>query len=159
VAVVRRRDVVIEGLRYMTRWFLSPLTWRWRIFIHYIALPDHGRAMHDHPWDFWSIPLLRFYEEEVGGSYCTKHSASVPDRQCPDCALMQPAWVEHTSWLKPKFRKAEHVHRIVRVAQRGCWTLVLARQPRRQWGFWLPAGWTPATALGIKNEPEDQQAS
>ena len=155
---MKRRQVVIDGLLYLTRWFLTPLTWKWRVFLHCIKLPDHGRSMHDHPWDFYTIPLWGFYEEEVGGSFCAKHSASVPDRQCPECARMQPVWVERTSWLSRKFRRAEHVHRITRVAEHGCWTLVFAAQPRRQWGFWLPQGWTPATSLGIKNEPEDQRS-
>ncbi len=153
MGMIHSRRVIIDGLLYLTRWFLTPRAWRFpRVFLHRISLPDAGRDMHDHPWDFWTLRLWGWYVEIVGASTCNLHK--VPNVRCGLCARMHQAWEERTGW-RPRFRLAEHVHRIKSVSKGGCWTLVVAMPARRAWGFWQRGGWRSAEAMGIKNEPED----
>lgn len=115
----KHRDIVIDGRLYLRRYFLTP---RWlpiRVFLHRIYLPDAGRDLHDHPWDFSTLVLCGGYEE-----------------------LVRDHGVEYTTtWWRWRrgFRAAEHTHRILTVKP-NTWTLLFVRRARRMWGFWPQRG-------------------
>lgn len=144
-----------EGL-YLRRWYLSPRV-RWlpfQIFLHNIRLDD-SRDFHDHPWPFISIILRGSYREFI---------------RCPSCVLN--GWYLHTEQRIARagsvlVNTAEHTHRVEII--KPVWSLVIARRPRRVWGFWtdsvdqngLPISkWTDwRTFLGCKGAedwPEDR---
>jgi len=107
---------------YMERWILDlgPLG---TIRLHHILRSDEARALHDHPWDFWSFLLTGGYIE------VTRHP------------LGHPGWIAER--YRPRFsivrRRAEDLHRLV--LDEPVWTLVWSGPRRREWGFMLPTGW------------------
>lgn len=100
---------------YMERWILDlgPLG---TIRLHHILRSDEARALHDHPWDFWSLLLTGGYLE------VTERGS----RWWPRWSLVR--------------RRAEDLHRLV--VDRPVWTLVWSGPRRREWGFLVPGeGW------------------
>lgn len=85
--------------------------------IHHIMRSDLADALHDHPFDFWSIILVGSYFEVLKGG-------------------------EVKFWPRWSFicRKAETPHRII--VDEPVWTLVWAGPNRRKWGFWINNVWT-----------------
>lgn len=151
-AVFRTREIhKPEGL-YLRRFYLSPRV-RWlplQVFLHHILLDD-DRNLHDHPWDFVSIILRGSYREFVRCVYA------------------------HKVWIREKiarpgsalFNRVEHTHRVEII--KPVWSLVIARRPRRKWGFWtewhaengvLVEKWTPADVFlddpRVYDHPEDR---
>lgn len=70
-------------------------------------------------------------------------------------------------WISIRFYRAEHTHRVEII--RPVWSLVIARRPRRAWGFWtkeraengvLVDKWTPADVFlndpTVYDWPEDR---
>lgn len=106
-----RRDIVINGQLYLRRWYLRGRGTASQWFLHNIRLPDAGREMHDHPWDFKTRILAGGYTEDVDGS---------GEHERPAGTLLD--------------NTAEHTHRLAAV-QPGTWTLVHAGKARRVWGF------------------------
>jgi hypothetical protein len=112
-----------HGEVYLTRFFLTPVT-RWgAVYLHCFHREDLDRDPHDHPFNFWTIPLGRAYVEEVFEhvSNCL-HEVTVP------------AW-------RVSLRPARHRHRILRPLKGGwpLWTLVFRGSNVRKWGFWTHA--------------------
>lgn len=142
--VFRYRDVALDGDLYLRRWFLTPRGWRWHLFLHHIHRADKGRALHDHPWPFLTIPLRGWYLQEAA---VLNNRPGLPFRV---------VLFERTRWLIPAFRRAEYTHRIAEVSRGGCWTLVVVGQVRREWGFWTAEGWRSAVSLGIADKAEDK---
>lgn len=110
-----RRDIVIDGELYLRRWFLRGRGSATQWFLHNIRMPDAGRDLHDHPWDFTTKILLGGYIEEVEtgdfyGRFNHKRGDEVRNM-------------------------AEHTHRIAHV-QPGTYTLMKTGPARRTWGFW-----------------------
>jgi hypothetical protein len=108
-----------QGTLYMTRVLLSPQTPWGRLYLHIFHREDLDRDPHDHPFDFWTIPLNQSYIEEVfdRGNICF-HQQRVP------------------RW-RISYRPATHTHRVTS-AERG-WpliTLVWRGTTQRPWGFW-----------------------
>lgn len=96
---------------YLRRWALET-PWG-SLRLHHWRSGDDPRALHDHPWAFWTLVL--------SGSYCD----------------VTPAGRE---WLRPgtlRFRPALHRH-TVEVAPGGCWTFLWTGPHERFWGFWTP---------------------
>jgi hypothetical protein len=108
---------------YLTRVKLTPPT-RWgQLYLHIFHREDLDRDPHDHPFDFWTLPLSQGYAEDV-------YAAS------GECFTRQR--VPH---FKLSYRPAEHTHRVV-ATDNGRWPLVTIvwRGPsRRKWGFWVHA--------------------
>ena len=114
--VVRRPrvdDIVIFGETYMRRYHLINNR-KFGIRLHHIRLPDYGRELHDHPFDFVSIVLKGWYIEKL---------------------MDAPQRVMH-GFGRPHYRKAETSHVITDVSKNGVWTLVFRGPIRRRWGFW-----------------------
>lgn len=119
-----RRDIVIKDRLYLRRWFICGWGTDSQWFIHNIRLPDEGRDMHDHPWDFTSWILKGGYTEEVLQSEGTTTWTDVRRHT-------QGERIENTAY---------HAHRIEFVHRRpdtpgSAWTLVNTGPARRVWGF------------------------
>ena len=94
-----------------------------QLYLNVLHREDMDRDPHDHPFDFWTLPLNMGYIEHV-------YSAT---RECW-AAVRVPPW----RWSA---RKAEHIHRVVSTDS-GRWplvTLVWRGPTRRKWGFWVHA--------------------
>lgn len=112
---------------YMRRWWLMP---RWMltpdergnlmprawmpfsIRIHHIMRPDHDRHLHDHPFNYRTIILRGWYEEE---DIFGKLHLRLPGDT-----------VKAT---------ANTFHRINKVGKAGVWTLFIMGRRRNGWGF------------------------
>lgn len=95
------------------------LRWRWLgIFVHKLCRSDHERALHDHPWTFFSLVLRGGYLEvtEQVGTY-------------PVAKL----WRGVGSLA---YRPASWRHRVVIPSGRPAWTFVVVFKRVRVWGFW-----------------------
>jgi hypothetical protein len=108
------RDIKVDDVLYLRRFYLTPRSWRWRVFLHHIARPDPDRAVHDHPWPFRTLVLRGWYEELVPG-------------------FKRVLVIHKVRWGGR--RPATYQHRVWKVAP-STWTLVLAGKARRVWGFW-----------------------
>jgi hypothetical protein len=112
----KHRDIVNGGVLYLRRYFITPRWFPIRIFLHRIYKPDPDRDLHDHPWDFTTIPIKGGYQQLV----------------------RLPGSVEYTTTMwrwRVAHNKAEFTHRIVSV-EPNTWTLLFVRRARRMWGFW-----------------------
>jgi hypothetical protein len=120
---------------YLTRWTFLKFA-SWQLCLHHFHRSDHD-TLHDHPWDFLTIPLLAGYFDETA-------------------AGRERVWS-----LVPYYRKAEHAHRVQLLRARDlhnnvdsfrsgidwnmeikAWSLVLMFRRRREWGFFTKEGWT-----------------
>ncbi|PZR89749.1 MAG: hypothetical protein DI537_20310 [Stutzerimonas stutzeri] len=82
------------GDRYMTRFWIG------RLRLHIFHRGDEDPDPHDHPWDFWTFPLVSYVEE-----------VTVPsERGHQRYTSIVPAW----HW---NFRPATHTHRV-----KGAWS-------------------------------------
>lgn len=136
-----------DGKPYMTRFVWG------RYRLHIFWTPDPGRDFHDHPWDFWTFPLRGYYEEAVnrlvlsGGKTYEQY---------------QTHFVPAFKWT---FRKAEHLHRIVRPLHPKKFggiivTFVITSRERREWGFakkrfgkWCWQHWREYCTGDKRNDP------
>lgn len=98
---------------YMERWYLQTPWFTLRL--HHILRSDEARALHDHPWDFWSVLLTGGYTEVT-----------------PTGTRYWPRW----SLVR---RRAEDLHRLV--LDQPVWTLVWTGPKRRSWGFVIDGQW------------------
>lgn len=143
------RDIVLGGELYLRRWYVAGLGTDCQVFLHAIRLPDSGRDLHDHPWDFSSRVIAGGYIEHVetygedGRSDCSARFVRVRGDE-----------FDHM---------AEHIHRIVSVKPL-TFTLVKTGPARRVWGFWRVANvpsysratFQSAPDAGIELNEEDQ---
>lgn len=124
---------------YLRRWHLTPRTRVGQLVLHVFFRGDQDPDPHDHPWDFWTLPLSRNGYIEMA-----------PDEAGDLVAVHVPGWcVTH--------RRAEYAHLIVGrciVRNRQCFvtkgrfaTLVWMGQRRREWGFW--PRWIEAGKMGL----------
>ena len=138
-AVLRYKNIARQGRLYIRRFYLSPRTWRWRLFLHHIHLPDGDPDPHDHPFPFTTLCVKGRYVEKVY-------------ERARDGQLTGRWTLQATRWLVPRHREATHAHRIDQTGPGGAWTLVLAGPSIREWGFFPPTGWVHwAKYLGVPN--------
>jgi hypothetical protein len=83
--------------------------------LHLIMRPDRDHDKHDHPWDFRTLVLKRWYSELRDGPTGDTYHV----RRRGDTASL---------------RFGEY-HRITEVAEDGVWTLFITWQKRGSWGF------------------------
>lgn len=108
---------------FQTRWF--------NLYLHHIDAPDPGRALHNHPWVFWSFVLRGGYREEV-----RKHPRGADGLYHAETRLRSwRRWTLHTMRLTDW-------HRIVKV-EPDTWTLILTGRYKQKWGFLTPDGFVP----------------
>lgn len=109
-----------EGV-YITRVKLTPRT-RWgQLLLHVFHRGDEDPDPHDHPWDFWTIPLNRGYLEAARDD---------------DGYLI----VEYVPARRLTRRSAEHTHRVLSGWNKfPIFTLLWTGPVRREWGFRIRA--------------------
>lgn len=113
--------VFINGERYLDRWILyvgGPC-----IRLHRFWRGDDDRAVHDHPWAFWTLPLTH-YTEIVQRKF--------DENFYYNQRKLVRAWRLHK-------RPAKYRHYVVGRADglKGpFWTIVFAAQKSNSWGFW-----------------------
>lgn len=109
----QKRPYVHIG-EYMHRWWLVPEAWRLprAARVHHIKREDLDPFLHDHPWDWRTIVLDGWYDEEdVEGVVRRREVGTTRDAT------------------------AETLHRIVAVSPGGVWTLFITGRRRNRWGF------------------------
>lgn len=94
---------------YVYRWVIS--LFGWSIRLHKWIGSDDQRFFHDHAWDFVSIILKGWYEEITPKGSQLRYPYSI------------------------RYYKAEHQH-MVKI-YRPCWSLVISKPKRRNFGFWV----------------------
>lgn len=114
-----------DGTPYMRRYYLIKNEWL-RVYVHEILRSDEDPELHDHPWDFTTVLLSGGYVEEVP---LNEHSN------------WQAGETKKVQW--PRFsvirHKAEDFHRLE--LEKPVWTLFIAGNNRRGWGFLTKSGW------------------
>lgn len=117
----------------LIRWVLFRCPW-FGIYLHKLCRSDYDRALHDHPWGFWSFILW--------GGYTEVYDAAA-DGTDP---IYDEQW---RGWLSIAYRPATWRHRVIIRDGRPAWTLLLVEPRSRRWGFWVPgpritnATWCP----------------
>jgi len=106
---------------YMQRWWLVPFDSKlpFAIRINHIKKPDADIELHDHPWDWRTIVLTGWYDEEdVNGNIKTRMAGDTTGR------------------------RAEEFHRVTKVDESGAYTMFITFKYRNRWGFMTntPAG-------------------
>jgi hypothetical protein len=99
---------------YMHRYWLVPESWGlpFAIRINHIRKPDADPYLHDHPWNWRTVILNGWYTEEL------------------DDGEQKFRWVGDT-----RAGNAHELHRIIRVADEGVWTLFITGKRFNHWGF------------------------
>lgn len=131
------RDIVknVDGkdVLYMRRYYVRRSK-RPHIFIHFIALSDMDRDLHDHPWSFKSRILIGGYTEETFNGNLIKVENS----------YRRETQTRHYGVGAVIERDAEFAHRLVLDGGRPVWTLVTASEKERLWGFYFDGvAWVP----------------
>lgn len=108
---------------YMTRVKLTPTT-RWGgLYLHIFHRGDADPDPHDHPWEFWTFPLVSYFEMRMS--------------ERPRLEL------HHVEALRLHHRPAGYAHRVlgpVDPAYKRIATLVWHGPGARHWGFWVTSG-------------------
>lgn len=120
-----------DGKPYLRRYIIMRNAW-FRIFIHELLISDEDAELHDHPWNFMTFLLSGGYVEELPQSSARVHYGWAE----PDYKTMKIHW--------PRFSLIRHqardLHRIE--LEKPTWTLFIAGNKYRKWGFYDPArGW------------------
>jgi len=100
-----------SGELLLSRYHLC-FTHRFGVYVHKLWQSDDDRALHDHPWTFFTFLFHRGYWEHT-----------VEGRK------WRPRW-------SVLFRPAEYQHRLE--VDQPTWTFVIRFRRRRLWGFWVP---------------------
>lgn len=98
--------------------------------LHRFWRGDDDRAVHDHPWDFWTFPLTDYLERLEDGSLQIVRKFRLHYRPAEYkhfvIGPVRPDWLELT---KVPVWAALRDHDPF-------WTIVFAGFRRRKWGFW-----------------------
>jgi hypothetical protein len=113
---------------YLRRWRLET-PW-FSIRLHHWFASDDDRSMHDHPWDFITIPLRGSYLDE----HYTRRSGD------PDDVEIDVPTAERVRVGRIYYRPSTHAH-WVHLDRGRVWTLVLTGPKIRRWGFWVKDKW------------------
>lgn len=123
---------------YLTRVKLTPRT-RWgQLYFHVFHRGDLDRDSHDHPYDFWTFPLVTYYEDVLD------HATGRVTRNAVTAFHwhFRPAEYAHVQLGAARFRWVYDVitdKRWFRENVFGGWTatFVWHKPTRREWGFWV----------------------
>lgn len=123
-----------ERKPYLHRWYVFR-TERISLFIHKFVRSDEDRALHDHPWGFFVLPIWRGYIEHH-------------DPKCEACknnggrCLLDGK--SHSRRVHPiigaRLRTALYRHRVELIGNKPAWSLFIRFKKIREWGFWMPEG-------------------
>ncbi len=118
------------GKGYLLRWHLIPRNRFFNIYLHKFIGDDDDRALHDHPWNSFSVRLK-------GGLYEYKNMP----------VKFHDETVVSTMTIRDKakrfsFRKASDAHRIALIDKnKPAWTIFITGPRIREWGFLCKKGW------------------
>lgn len=129
---------------YLTRYCLTP-DWRTgvQLWLHVFSKPDKGRALHDHPFWFWTFVLWGGYREQFA------RIESLPEH----LGAKRTRLVKALSLQK---RDLNFAHAIVAVTKTPTVTLVLRGPYVRNWGFWeTPIRWVNHKEHAFENTHAD----
>lgn len=153
---------------YLTRWYLLRFK-SFAVFLHYFHRSDEDRALHDHPWNFITIPLWRGYYEhtkpivfcrECYGEGSVWHSERCQWDWCRGCGGSGARLEARRQRIYPLmvcYRPATWRHRVELVKEgfttkpsestgkrqpieKPALTLVIRFREWRDWGFWTKGG-------------------
>lgn len=126
---------------YLLRWYIIPRN-RWlNIYLHKFLRDDDDRALHDHPWPFWSLLFNRGYLE-----YTTQ--APNPHVRKPWSLAFRPAEWRHRVALPHRF----YMHEGFKCyGPQPVWTLVITGPKCRTWGFWCTTYGDPDHGMWSEN--------
>jgi len=97
-----------------------PKTPWFKVYVHKFLRSDEDRALHDHPWEFWSVMLRGTYIEVTEDARTVRSVRKHP-------VVHRPATWRHRVEL------VGHG-----VAEQPCWTLIVTGPKVREWGFHCP---------------------
>ncbi len=103
------------GELYLTRYVIFRCKY-FGAYIHKFWMSDYD-VPHDHPWNFFSLPLSKGYLEHLPDGTATWRGV-----------------------FSPKFRTANEFH-WVELTKGPAWTFFLHFRVRRRWGFLTDQGW------------------
>ena len=113
----RHPDFVIGEPAYLRRWWIVPRNAHQNVYLHEGLRDDDARALHDHPWDNVSLPLIgRYREITPAGAFVREPGAMI-------------------------VRKATDAHRIELIGGEPFVSLFFTGPKVREWGFHCPNGW------------------
>lgn len=134
---------------YMKRWYLIPHT-RWvNLYLHKFERSDEDRALHDHPWNFWSFVVKGSYWEITEWERTLRKRWSLAYRNAEHPHRVQLLWRgSHLPTVKtPDGGEKATCHCDDEVADPRCthpvWTIVLTGPKIREWGFHCDKAWVP----------------
>jgi hypothetical protein len=120
---MERRDIKPQDKDYLIRWIVLQCPW-FSVYVHKFLSSDDERALHDHPWNFFSIILKGAYKE-----HCWMNKYGNPTV----CNIRKMGSIG--------YREANWKHRVELITPT-VWTLMLVSPRKRaKWGFWPKANW------------------
>lgn len=107
------------------------------ILLHALRRPDNTRALHDHPWTFWSIIVSGGYQEIFAPNLAAAVARGTSiEEPGPSDNEVQRIW----KWLSIHRIHRGEFHAITELAATPTWTVLLVGPRRSDWGFATPAG-------------------
>lgn len=88
-----------------------------RLRFHCFHRGDEDEETHSHPWDFWTFPLVGYYEEVVTCNESDRIIYYGREKVLPWCFYLRTEFVQPFRWHK---RRADHSHRILYSARDIC---------------------------------------
>lgn len=151
------KKVIVNCARdpYLHRWYVFR-TERMGLFIHKFVRSDEDRALHDHPWSFFVIPLwggyiehsdreLDHFEKWVAIKSWTEINQIVPSgltiEQLKE-AVNARVGIERRIWplVSSRYRNTKYRHRVELIGGRPSWSIFFRFSKLREWGFWPKTG-------------------
>lgn len=130
------------GAGYLLRWHLIPRNRFFNIYLHKFIGNDDERALHDHPWDSFSIRIKGELKEIFKTEQ--EHTLGIFFG-----ALFDVLEVRRV----PRFccRRAEFAHRLKLIGDKPCWTIFITGPVKREWGFHCKKGWQHWSTMTTKD--------
>lgn len=115
-----------DGRVYLDRWGVG-LWWLGSIYLHKMSAPDPGEDLHDHPWDFVTIPLVGGYQESR--ARVRNDSARGRVRGFARAEIRRP--------FQPRVMRRDECHTITHLMAKTSWSLVITGPVKQDWGFFI----------------------
>lgn len=113
---------------YLKRWLVVPRNkFPFNIYLHKFCRSDDDRALHDHPWPWWSFIIWGSYIEYFEGGSRRRPAFSLARRPATDAHRVELDPIPGATGFRPKGKPV--------------WTLFFTGKKQRAWGFHCPGGW------------------
>ncbi len=134
---------------YLRRWYLIPRNPLLNVYLHQFLASDDDRALHDHPWWFFSLILKGGYTE-VTEAGAVARSGVIGGRyggwnRWDRTIAFRPAAFRHRVELWTQLCETGRddqrprggpLVRTWRHCEIPCWTVIVTGPRTREWGFW-----------------------